>query len=232
PRLLDWLAATLIAYDWNLKPLHRLIMSSAVYRQDTSDNGKDYGRDPENIYLARWTPRRLEAESIRDSILHAAGTLNTKIGGPSVKPWISRDAIETGSTKKWPVNVKDGPKTWRRAIYIFMRRSMRMPFLEVFDTPDAMSSRGKRVTTTVAPQALLLLNNRFVREHAEKFAAAISKEASDDKASVERAYWRALSRAPSSNELELSLEFIRSEGQSLANLCHALMTLNEFVYVD
>ena len=230
PGLLDWLAGELIRADWRLKPIHRLIMTSAVYTQDTAWDKKRHGIDPGNKLLWRRQPRRLQAEILRDSIMNTAGSLNRQLFGPSIKPWVSKDAIKTGSTNKWPTNVKDGPKTWRRSIYVFMRRSMRVPFFETFDVPDAMSSRGVREKTTVATQALLLMNNEFVRKQAELFARRL--EGKEPRIAVEEAYWLALSRQPTEEEIKLSLELINSEGQSLANFCHILFTLNEFIYVD
>jgi hypothetical protein len=234
PELLEWLAGELIRTDWNLKAMHRLIMSSAVYRQGTQWDENRHAIDPENKLLWRMKPRRMEGEIIRDSIMSSAGTLNRKMYGPSIKPWVSKDAINTGSTNKWPVNVKDGPATWRRSIYVFMRRSMRVPFFEVFDVPDSMQSRGVRELTTVPTQALMLLNNKFVRGQANHFAARIkeSVDASDKRSVIEEAYWVALSRAPTDEEVKLSSELLAKEGQSIENFCHVLFTLNEFSYVD
>jgi hypothetical protein len=234
PELLEWLAGELIRKDWSLKGMHRLIMLSAVYQQGAQWDEKRHAIDPGNKLLWRKRPRRMEGEIIRDSIMNSAGTLNRKMYGPSVKPWVSKDAINTGSTNKWPVNVKDGPVTWRRSIYVFMRRSMRVPFFEIFDVPDSMQSRGVRELTTVPTQALMLLNNKFVRGQANHFAARIkeSVDASDKRLVIEEAYWSALSRAPTDQELKLSSELLAKEGQSIENLCHILFTLNEFSYVD
>ncbi len=233
PKLLDWLARELIRHDWRLKTIHRLILRSAVYTQSTKWDRARHEIDPENSLIWRRRPRRLEAEILRDSIMNTAGTLNRTLYGPSIKPWVSNDAINTGSTNKWPTNVKDGPNTWRRSVYVFMRRSMRVPFFETFDTPDAMSSRGKREETTVPTQALLLLNNEFVRGQAAHFAKRVSPNEGEDRARiVENAYWLAFSRAPTDDEREMGVEFISSEGQSVENFCHLLLTLNEFIYVD
>ena len=234
PELLEWLAGELIRKDWSLKGMHRLIMLSAVYQQGAQWDEKRHAIDPGNKLLWRKRPRRMEGEIIRDSIMNSAGTLNRKMYGPSVKPWVSKDAINTGSTNKWPVNVKDGPVTWRRSIYVFMRRSMRVPFFEIFDVPDSMQSRGVRELTTVPTQALMLLNNKFVRGQANHFAARIkeSVDASDKRLVIEEAYWSALSRPPTEEEVKLSSELLAKEGQSIENLCHILFTLNEFSYVD
>ena len=234
PELLDWLAQELISKDWKIKSIHKLIMKSSTYMQTVKWDQPRYEIDPENKLFWRKEPRRLEGEIIRDSIMNTAGTLNRKMFGPSVKPWVSKDAINTGSTNKWPVNVKDGPDTWRRSIYVFMRRSMRVPFFEVFDVPDGMQSRGVRELTTVPTQALMLMNNQFVRDQAAHFANRIRKAVGNDnlKHIVEEAYWLALSRSPTNEELSSSVELLSTEGQSLENFCHILFTLNEFCYVD
>jgi len=233
PELLDWLAGELIRAGWRLKPIHHLIMTSAVYMQNTTWDRERHDIDSDNKLIWRRQPQRLQAEILRDSIMNTAGTLNRELFGPSVKPWVSNDAIKTGSTNKWPTNVKDGPGTWRRSIYVFMRRSMRVPFFETFDVPDAMQSRGVREETTVATQALLLLNNEFVRAQAKRFAMRLGRlEAKEHRSIVEHAYWLALSRAPTQRELDLSLGLLGSEGQSIENFCHILFALNEFIYVD
>ncbi len=234
PELLDWLAKELISKDWKIKSIHKLIMKSSTYMQTVKWDQPRYEIDPENKLFWRKEPRRLEGEIIRDSIMNTAGTLNRKMFGPSVKPWVSKDAINTGSTNKWPVNVKDGPDTWRRSIYVFMRRSMRVPFFEVFDVPDGMQSRGVRELTTVPTQALMLMNNQFVRDQAAHFANRIRKAVGNDnlKHIVEEAYWLALSRSPTNEELSSSVELLSTEGQSLENFCHILFTLNELCYVD
>ncbi len=240
PALLDWLAGELIRQGWRLKPIHQLIMTSATYLQSTRWDQKRHDRDPDNQLRWRRQPQRLEAEILRDSIMHTAGTLNRKFYGPSIKPWVSSDAIKTGSTNKWPVNVKDGPATWRRSIYVFMRRSMRVPFFETFDVPDAMQSRGVREQTTVPTQALLLLNNKFVRDQAGHFASRVIDTVGDPDSGnpdsmrtiVEEAYWLALSRSPTEAEITLGTALLSEDGQSVENFCHILLTLNEFAYVD
>mgnify|MGYP002819159480 FL=1 len=215
-------------------------MTSATYMQSTRWDHRRNELDPGNQLLWRRQPQRLEAEILRDSIMHTAGTLNRKLYGPSIKPWVSSDAIKTGSTNKWPVNVKDGPATWRRSIYVFMRRSMRVPFFETFDVPDAMQSRGVREQTTVPTQALLLLNNKFVRNQAGHFASRVVNAVGELdpgnpdrlRAIVEEAYWLALSRSPTETEITLGSGLLSEDGQSVENFCHILLTLNEFAYVD
>ena len=233
PDLLDWLASELVRGDWTWKRLHRAIMSSSTYTQETTWDRARHQVDPENQLLWRRHPQRLQAEILRDAIMQSAGTLDRQFHGPSVKPWVSHDAIKTGSTNKWPTNIKDGPSTWRRSIYVFMRRSMRVPFFETFDVPDAMQSRGAREQTTVSTQALLLLNNAFVRGQAERFSQRLTTPMKrDPREMVEEAYWLTLSRPPTEHELELSVQLLAGQDQTVANFCHILFTLNEFLYVD
>ena len=110
---------------------------------------------------------------------------------------------------------------------------MRVPFFETFDVPDAMQSRGSREQTTVSTQALLLLNNAFVRGQAEQFAGRLAKTGkTEPRQMVEEAYWLTLSRPPTEHEVELSVELLAGKDQTIANFCHILFTLNEFLYVD
>jgi len=217
PELLDYLASKLIEGGWKIKPLHRLIMTSAVYQQSTLAEPASLKADPTNRLLARRRPMRLEAEAVRDNLLTVSGCLNRTLHGPSVKPWIPGDAIATGSTRKWPVNVKDGPKTWRRSVYIYAKRSMLMPMLQAFDFPDCTKSCAVRNITTIAPAALLLMNNDFVRDQARHFAERVKKEAGDDTTKqVDAIYRTALSRKPTSDEAQLGAKFLNQQAQSYA----------------
>ena len=161
PELLDWLATEFMARRWSVKSMHRLIMTSSTYRQSSRWDAAAAKADPENRLLWRFSPRRIEAENVRDSILVASGSLNREMGGPGIYPRIDRAVIGTGSTNKWPVDVEEGPATWRRSVYIFQKRSVVLPLLEVFDCPDSTVSSPSRSASTIAPQALALLNNSF-----------------------------------------------------------------------
>jgi hypothetical protein len=199
PELLDGLARALIEGGWTLKALQRRILLSPAYQS------------------AR-RPARLEAELLRDAILAVSGRLNPKMYGPSVKVRIPGDAIVTRSKDDYPKNIQEGPETWRRSVYVFIKRSVMVPFFEVNDAPGASASCGRRARTTVAPQALTLLNDPFVRESAKAFAARAGTH--------ERAFVLALGRTPASVELETAKRL------ELVDFCHVLFTLNEFVYVD
>lgn len=250
PELLDWMAWKLIDDDWNLKPLHRMMLTSRVYQQGTDFDAKASAADFDNRLLWRRAPQRLEAEVIRDSIMAVSGTLNQKMGGPSIRPWIHTDAIATGNSKKWPDNIKDGPATWRRSIYIFTRRSILMPMIESFDGPNAMTPLTKRMTTTTAPQALFFLNNEFIHEQATHMAKELIRTTggSRDKMVMEL-YRTALGRMPEAAEFDPAGSFLssqmaeyaaglpesersRAKLMALRDLCKVVLSLEEFIYID
>ena len=175
PHLLDWLAVQLIEDGWSLKKMHKRILMSAVYQQDTTFDAIKNEIDPDNRLLWRRRPIRMESEILRDTMLSVSGNLNRQMYGPGIQPRLHPDLIATGSTQKWPTLEEDGPKTWRRSVYIFIRRSVLMPLLTVFDGPDATQSCSRRQTTTIPLQSLELLNDRFARQQAESLAASVSK---------------------------------------------------------
>jgi hypothetical protein len=240
--------------------MHRLIMTSSAYRQSSRWDSQAAKADPENRLLWRFSPRRIEAENVRDSILTASGSLNREMGGPGVYPRIDRAVIGTGSTNKWPLDVQEGPATWRRSVYVFQKRSVVLPLLEVFDCPDSTVSSPSRSASTIAPQALALLNNSFVLEQSRRFARRIVEEAGskpDDR--IHRAFQIALGRTATDRELAWSLDFLGKQSlaheqnaqpssppagsgfatateeaglKALADLCHAMFNLNEFLYLE
>lgn len=250
--LLDWLAGELIRNGWHLKPIHRLIMNSAAYRRGVRFDPAAAKADPEDRLLWRRQPLRLEAEAVRDSLLAVSGCLNSQMYGPGVHPRVHPDAIYKTESKYgelWPANVTDGPATWRRSVYVFVKRSNPMPFIQVFDQPETVSSCGQRAVSTVAPQALALMNDQFAREQAAHFAGrARSEGGADRSAQIKRAYALALGRPPRPTELDRSLAFLGRQDRhyrrgnaplrigdpdpGLTDFCQALMSLNEFVYVD
>jgi len=231
---------------WSWKAMHRLILLSNAYRQSSRFNEQAAAKDPENRLLWRMNPRRLEAEPLRDSILAVSGKLNREMFGPGIYPRIDPDVINTGSRPRWPLDAKDDHDTWRRSVYIFVKRSVILPLIEVFDCPATVVSGPVRAVSTVSPQALALINNEFVLQQAGFFAERVVKEAGEDKrAQVVRAFKIALGRAPSVKEIEWSLSFLKSQADgysqredekpevsALRDFCHAVINLNEFVYVD
>ncbi len=232
--LLEWLAQRLIAGGWRTKPIHRLIVTSALYRQ-ASAHRADAAEDPSNRLWHRREVMRLDAESIRDAVLVASACLNPTVGGRSVMPRMHPDAIATGSTKKWDQDAKDGPDTWRRSLYVFMRRSVRFPMLEVFDAPDATASCGRRMETTTPLQALAMLNDAFMRNQAGHLARRLG-----DGDAIEQLFRITLQRSPDERERAraaafLSAQTARHDGDqaaALTDLCLVALNLNEFLYID
>ncbi|MCB9770367.1 MAG: DUF1553 domain-containing protein [Candidatus Omnitrophica bacterium] len=246
PELLDWLAVQLIEDGWSVKKMHKRILMSAVYQQDSTFDATKNEIDPDNHLWWRRRPIRMESEVIRDTMLAVAGNLNRSMYGPGIKPRLHPDLIATGSTQKWPTLQEDGPDTWRRSVYIFIRRSVLMPLLTVFDGPDATQSCSRRQTTTIPLQSLELLNDRFARQQAESLATRLEAEVGQDaRSQINRAFWLTLSRPPFESELENSLAFLETQAKeyegsesefpsqkALVDFCQAMMNLNEFVYVD
>jgi hypothetical protein len=221
PELLDWLATRLIEEGWHLKPIHKLILQSATYRQSTDFDQQRSNVDPENRYLWRREPRRLDAEVIRDSMLAVGNQLDRTQFGPGT--------------------LNEGHK--RRSIYFMIKRSGLIPMMQIFDSPEPLASVGTRPTTTIASQALLFMNSPHVREYASGFAARVS----DSINLLDQVYLRGLARLPTDAERASAEMFLKSQpasyvtdGQTevdanrlaLTDLCQTIFCLNEFVFVD
>ena len=221
PELLDWLAGELIRGGWKLKPLHKLMMTSAAYMQGAQSDAARRAADPANTLVWRHPRQRIEGEVIRDSILAVTGSLDPKIFGPG-----TLDAAMK-----------------RRSIYFQIKRSQLPPMMVTFDAPDTLGSMGLRSSTTVAPQALLLMNNAQVRASARAWAKTLVSQPATD--AVKRAYLTALARPPTDDETATAAEFLRTQTESyktagkadapelaLTDFCQSLVSLNEFVYVE
>ncbi len=270
PELLDWLAVRFMEGDaatrrhgdtalhlksqisnlksspWSLKAMHKLLLLSNTYRQSSQFNEQAATKDNDNRLLWRMNPRRLEAEALRDSLLVISNKLNPQMYGPGIYPRIDPDIINTGSRPRWPLDAKDNNDTFRRSIYIFVKRSVPLPMIEVFDCPVTVVSSPNRATSTVSPQALALMNNEFVLEQAKYFAERVTTEAgAETNRQIARAFQIALHRKPSVKEQEWSLNFLKSQtdgyaerkhespdAAALRDFCHAMINLNEFLYVD
>ena len=179
PELIDYLAGELVHGGWKLKRIQKMIVMSATYRQASSPEPEKAGLDPSDQWYWRYPLRRLEAEEIRDSILAASGNLNPQMFGPGTHPRMPDHIIAAGSKDKWPIVKQEGPEEWRRSVYVFIKRSTLLPMLESFDAPNATQSCERRTTTTVATQALQLLNDEFTNEQAEDMAARVIRETGD-----------------------------------------------------
>jgi hypothetical protein len=232
PELLDWLATELIRSGWSLKAMHRLIVTSEAYRQSSRVAKDGLLLDPENTLLWRQNRRRLDGEAIRDALLAVSGRLNQAMGGPSVFPELPPELAKLSSKGAvWPVSPKRADRE-RRSLYVFVRRNLRYPFFEVFDRPDTNVSCPRRPVTTIAPQALTLLNSGLPHDAARDLAARAAAEAGPARAAqAEHMAVLALGRPPDVAERRMMAEFL-AQGDSLSHLALALINANAFVYVD
>jgi hypothetical protein len=231
PALLDWLAVEFRDSGWSMKHMHRLMLTSRTYRTSSHDDPDNVAIDPRNRYLWRMPRLRLEAEIIRDAMMATAGTLDTSVGGPAIFPYIDPDLFEASTERNWPGLPDDDPSTWRRSLYVFSKRSIRYPFFEAFDQPNLVSSVARRNRTTIAPQALILMNNPMIAFQARKFAERVRGEAGDDmEAQITRAIEIALGRPPKPIEIANGAEFVAEHSDGLPAFCHLLFNLNEFLY--
>ena len=216
PELLDWLAAELISGGWRLKPIHRLIVNSATYRQSCKPIPKLTEQDPDNTLLGRMNRRRLDAEGIRDAMLAVSGELNPKMGGPGVLAPLEKEVEDLIFTESevvdiWPED-RDPAEHLRRSLYLFRKRNVRYPLLESFDAPDNQFPCPRRENSTHALQALNLLNSEFALGRAKALAGRILRETSNDLDSqVRRAYQLVLCRDPAPAELDRARRFLASQ---------------------
>jgi hypothetical protein len=208
PELLDWLASKLIENGWKLKPMHKLILSSRAWQQSSVRDAKKEAADPANGLFMRFVPQRLEAEAIRDSMLAVSGVLDKTMFGPGTRDENSK----------------------RRSIYFNIKRSQLIGSMVAFDLPEPLVSQGARPTTTVAPQALVLMNSPRARQWADGLAKRVSI-AGDAPKQIAMIYRLCFNRAPKAEELASGLDFLQS-GASLADYGQVVLSLNEFVYVN
>jgi hypothetical protein len=247
PELLDWLASELMENGWSLKHLHRLMVLSASYRQDSlvdPENPKHtraLAVDRENTLLWHARRRRLEGEAVRDVMLQAAGDLNLQMLGPSAKPRLP----EQLSKYAWKPDDRVQDQN-RRSIYVYAKRNLRFPLFDAFDQPDLHNSCGRRLSTTTAPQALYLLNSAFTHQQAGMLATRLlDRHGNKDEALVGEAYRTLWGRPATDDEVRLAVRFIntqsalaRPNGQptgrtaAVTDFCHALLNTNEFLFID
>lgn len=233
PALLDWLASELMESGWSVKTMHRKIMLSDAYQRSSGPHPANAETDAQNHYLWRMNRRRLEAENLRDGVLSVAGTLNPKLGGrPVVPPLNSDEMAGMWDPSQWPTTL-DPREQNRRSVYIYVKRSFPYPMFTTFDSPDSSVSCARRDVTTVAPQALAMINSSFMLDQATAFAGRVRDLAGDNPAEQIAAVWDlALTREPSEEELADSLRLLESSEDSLTQLCLVAFNLNEFLYVD
>jgi Protein of unknown function (DUF1549)/Protein of unknown function (DUF1553) len=234
--LLDWLASEFVARGWSIKTLDRMLVTSSVYRQSAQPDKNREAIDPENRWYWRMNRKRMEGETMRDAILAVTGSLNPALGGRPVRIPIEPEVYNLIFTEHerdglWPVN-PDKSVQYRRSIYLYNKRSVRLPLLTSFDQPDAITSCPVRPVSTHPLQALSLMNSDFMTEQSQAFADRLTKECKKDAVCAVKAAWElTLARAPSPQEQKLAKTFF-SAGGSLADMCLALLNRNEFVYVQ
>lgn len=232
PELLDYLAKRFVDEGWSMKKLHREILLSAVYRQSANGSVEGREKDPENQYLSHFTRRRLEAEEIRDAVLAAAGTLNTKMFGRPVVPALAAEELygmSQPASNAWPVT-SDVTEHTRRSIYMLVKRTYRMPMLEVFDQPEGVLSCSRRESSTTSTQSLSLLNSKFTVDQAMALASV---------ADIKAIWQRVLQRLPNENEVSMAGDFLSKQAKLLGSeaaarreLVRGLLNTNEFLYID
>jgi hypothetical protein len=244
PELLDWLAREFVRQGWSLKAMHRLMMTSATYRQSSAVTPDREKLDPKNALFSRMPLVRLDAEALYDTLLLVAGRLDETPFGPGDPVQVSPEGLIT------PAGTARG---WRRIIYVRQSRKQIPTHLENFDYPQMNPNCIERQHSTVAPQALHLMNNGMVHLLAERFARRVARAAGVDPArQIERAYLIALSRWPTSEEKQVGLEalakltehwakHLAAEGKqdpsaadlkALTTYCHAIVNSAGFLYVD
>jgi len=215
PELLDWLATELIAQKWSLKAMHRLIVTSATYRQSSRVRPELVNVDANNKLLARQSRLRLDSEIVRDVCLSASGLLNPKIGGPSVYPPQPDGVMTLGQTKREWMSSR-GEDRYRRGMYTFFWRATPHPALMVFDSPDGMSACTRRPRSNTPLQALTLLNDQAFVEFAQDLAARVLKEdAKSDSERLERTFRVCVARKPAPEERQRLLDLLNKERVAL-----------------
>ena len=251
PELLDWLATEFVRSGWSVKKLHRLIVLSNTYKAtaDWSPKAADPVEDAPLLY--RWRPRRLEAEAIRDSMLAVSGQLNLKVGGSSMYPKLPPGVLASQSRPGTGWGRSDEREAARRSIYIYVKRSLGVPELELLDAPNNNDSCEQRAVSTIAPQALTFLNGEFAQQQAKRFAARLRQDAGPGSAAQVRwAFQLAFCRPPSPSELAASLDFLMKQENQIAaeageganraetrqrarkSFCLVILNANEFFYLQ
>ncbi len=224
PALLDWLAAEFVDGGWSIKHMHRVIVNSEAYRRTSWQNPMNQNADPDNELVWRQNLRRLEAEAIRDAILKTSNSLNTAMGGRGFYPNFSGEVIAGASKpgRGWGYSRAD--EQARRSVYAFVKRTMMLPFLEVFDYSGTEGSIGARAVTTVAPQALTLLNSDFVSGQARKLAATLAPINTGDTATLVNTLFRqTLARDATAQEIAFGQRYLRQQEARHHEVRHQLV---------
>jgi hypothetical protein len=257
--LLDYLAATFVETGWSVKKMHRLIMLSNAYQQSSAAREPALAADPENKLLWRYPRHRVEGEVLRDAMLLTSGKLNPKMGGPGIRPELPPGVNAVGYAS-WPVE-KDPAEANRRSVYVFEKRVLTYPMFEAFDAPNAQESCPRRFSTVVPSQALTMMNDKLVLDWSKALAGRVLNDGGLNSAQqIERAYRLALARPPQAEERQKVSEFLSQQSTVIAerlarneqvllpenppagmapekaaafvDFCHALLSSNEFMYIN
>src|SRR5262249_18360043 len=234
---LDWLAQEFVRQGWSIKAMHRLLMTSTVYRQSSARTPVLEKRDPENRLLSRMPLRRMEADVLYDALLQVGNRLDLRPFGAPDPVDVRPDGLVI------PIGTERG---WRRSVYVLQRRKELPTLLENFDFPQMTLNCVERTHTTVALQALNLMNDSLVRELADAFACRVAREAGAEASQrIERAYWIALSRPPTPQERGIGLRILaemteawarhdqeNAADRALATFCHAVLNSAAFLAID
>jgi hypothetical protein len=225
PELLDRLATELVGEKWSMKHIHRLVVTSATYKQSSQYSDTAAKIDPDNLLLWRQNRKRLDGEALRDAMLSVSGQLNPKLGGPSVFPDLPAELREVH--KNWKASA-DPAERDRRSVYVAVRRNLRFPLFALFDSPERIEACSRRFVTTTAPQALALMNDSSTLEVAKALAGRAK--------TADAAFALALGRPPTTEEQAAVGGFLEAHAgtpaEALTDLCHSLLNLSEFLYVD
>jgi hypothetical protein len=230
PELLDWLAITFRDNGGSIKQLHRLIVTSAVYRQSSRHQSQFAAIDADNRYLWRMNRARLDAEEVRDAVLQIAGKLDRTMGGPSVKQFNMSPGIHVTPMVDYVNFDIDRPENYRRSVYRFVFRTLPDPFMEALDCPDSSQLTPARTASVSALQALAMLNDRFIVRMSEHVAARAAQAGPDLPTRIRAVYQLALGREPASNEAQVMADYVAKHG--MANACRLIMNSNEFMFVN
>ena len=238
PQLLDWLAGELIRSGWSIKHLHRLILSSRTYQLSSEDLKENLASDPGNRYHWKFSRQRLDAESIRDTLLLISGSLDST---PQRQPHPFPPAKDWGYTQHHPF--KDDYPSNKRSVYLMTKRLTAKPYFQTFDGPDRNVCTTDRDQSVTPLQALYFVNDEFLHERADRFASLTRQRASDDEQRLEFAFATILCRPPTAEESTILLEHLGkfrekvagkndADQQAWASLVRSLLRLNEFLYLD
>jgi len=230
PELLDWLAVTLRDDGGSLKALHKLIVCSATYRQSCAHNANFASVDAGNRYLWRMNRTRLDAEAVRDAVLHINGKLDLRMGGPSAQQFVMTPGKHVTPNVDYGAFDVDNPANYRRSVYRFVFRTLPDPFMDSLDCADASQLTPVRNVSMTALQALAMLNNHFMVRQSENLAERLAKMHPEPEKQIAAAYEVILGRAPHRDEAKELAAYAKQHG--LANACRILLNSNEFMFVN